>query len=310
LKADRLILGFLVLFIGAVWLLVNMGIFPARIAFDLWRYWPVLLIIWGLLHIFGRGSSASGCIVGLIILFLLAALFFTVLMPYRWMPAHDVSEIRYNVPGGEMITGVELDLVQHAGELSLRGLSDFRQSVPMGTDLLQALIQSDIKPRTTHSVSGGKTSISLKDSERPFNLSKQLSRWELWLNEEVPAEISLRTGAARAELDLYNLDVTRMQLKAGAGDITIHLGTRESDIKVESGAGNLTIYVPERTGIRLEAKGGLISVNGDAAGILKKGERNYESARLDEKDAIVQLDVVMGAGSITFKPATRKSNQL
>lgn len=203
-----------------------------------------------------------------------------------------------------------LDLVQHAGELNLRGLSDYNQSAPMGTDLLQALIQGGIKPRTTHSVSGEKAFISLKDAERPVNLSKQFSRWELWLNEEVPAEISLRTGAARTELALYNLDVTRLQLKAGAGDFTIHLGTRESNIKVESGASNLTIFVPERIGIRLEAKGGLISVNGDAAGILKKAERNYESTKLGEKDAIVQLEVVMGAGSITFKPATRESNQL
>jgi len=67
MKADRIVLGIALLFIGIVWVLVNTGVIPARVAADWWRYWPLLLVLWGVLLLTGRGTGGLGCLVPLII---------------------------------------------------------------------------------------------------------------------------------------------------------------------------------------------------------------------------------------------------
>jgi hypothetical protein len=54
---------------GVVLLLNTTGRLPWSIWADAWRYWPVLLIVWGVLIFFGRGSRAFGALVGIAFIF-------------------------------------------------------------------------------------------------------------------------------------------------------------------------------------------------------------------------------------------------
>jgi len=54
--ASGMIVGAIVVAVGLLLLLDNLGIIRFR---DLWQYWPVLLIVWGLSHIFSKRGLAS-----------------------------------------------------------------------------------------------------------------------------------------------------------------------------------------------------------------------------------------------------------
>jgi hypothetical protein len=47
--------GLIVLFVGIVVLLGNFGLLPSNVISQLWKLWPVILIIYGINMIKGRG---------------------------------------------------------------------------------------------------------------------------------------------------------------------------------------------------------------------------------------------------------------
>ncbi|MBS4031791.1 MAG: hypothetical protein KGZ63_10305 [Clostridiales bacterium] len=208
--------------------------------------------------------------------------------------------MRYGAQAGENVSLVRLDLTHRAGEFALKQLSDFGQSVP-GTTLLQARFQASPAPQTQRIMRGTVSEISIRDDQRSWQMGNQFSRWELWLADDIPSEVILRTGATRADIDLSKLMVQDLQIKAGAGDITIRLGEYNTGISVESGAGNITFYVPAETGVRVTTSGALLSFSGEDARVFSMGEHIYESERLNEKKAIAEIEIKAGAGSVSVR---------
>jgi hypothetical protein len=290
MKVERIVLGFAVIVVGVVWFLVNLGFMPAVQAQELWRYWPLLLVLWGLLMLFGKGSSVSGCLVSLLIIILIFGGIFAVFFP----AVRDVPD-RVTEQSFEMKPGIEeyrIDLTQHAGEFSLAGHTT--------GPLLQARLQTDSVPASKDVTIGNRREIAIEDEQRSWGLNKRPSLWEISLTATIPAEVTYRTGAVRAEFDLSLLQLERLNITAGAGDLTIRLGTTDTEISVDGGAGSVTIYVPDETGVRLQASGGLLTVDGGHANVESIGGRNYESRGLAEKEAVANIRITAGAGSVTL----------
>jgi predicted membrane protein len=294
MKADRIIFGVTLLALGVVWFLINLGIIPPVTVRELWRYWPLLLVLWGLLLLTGKGDGFPGCLVAILVIVLLFGGIFTVFFPTNSVLPRET--LVTSVKAMEGTTRMKLNLVQHAGELSL--------SSQRGANYVEASLQTVARPLVEEERAGDTAEIMIRDeavSWAPFQ--NRLSRWELALAEGVPAEITLRTGATKAELDLSRLLVTKLNVKAGAGDLVFYLGSTDADVLIESGAGSITIYVPDETGIRLQASGGILTVNGENARIVSLGDRRYESRELSEKSAVADIQVTAGAGSVTLRRA-------
>jgi len=78
--------------------------------------------------------------------------------------------------------------------------------------------------------SGSLAQIIIGDESRSWSIGDSPSRWEFSMAERVPAEIVFRTGVTRADLDLSMLDVKKLNITAGAGELTIHLGQTDTEI--------------------------------------------------------------------------------
>ncbi len=57
-KAGDIIFALLLIFAGGMFLANNLGIIPWEIWTELWRYWPVLLILWGLRIVLGKSNGS------------------------------------------------------------------------------------------------------------------------------------------------------------------------------------------------------------------------------------------------------------
>jgi hypothetical protein len=88
MKADRIVLGLTLLLVGTIWVLVNIGVLPSHVAADLWRYWPLLLILWGLLILAGRGPGALGCLVPILLVIFVLSFFFAVPFSFHFGPPY------------------------------------------------------------------------------------------------------------------------------------------------------------------------------------------------------------------------------
>lgn len=293
MKGDRIILGFTIAVLGMVWLLVNLGLIQVETARELWRYWPVLLVLWGIVLLSGKGGSAFGCLVPILIIAFIFTGVFTFLPFQRNLP---VQTYETTMPA-ERVSSVRLNIAQNAGELLL--------SSQANPELFRGRFRSDTGGPEIRTLGGTEVKeITVRDTSG-YTIGRKLERWEIWLAEQMPAEVRVKTGATRADIDLRKLMVTELSVTAGAGDLTVRLGGNDIQINLESGAGSITIEVPETTGVRLRVDGGLVSVEGKDAGIVSIGDRRYESRDIGQKQAVADIHITAGAGSVTLKQPRR-----
>lgn len=287
MKADRIVLGVAIIVIGVVWLLVNLGLLTAATVAELWRFWPVLLVLWGLLLLLGKGSSLPGFL--LIFLVVLAFLSGT----FSFSSLQGTGEtITTTISKDENIESMRLELVQHAGEFYLQAHDK--------ENLAEIHIQSTISPEIQQTRTDNVVEVAVRDREKYPHIKKRFSRWDINVQEKIPLEVLLQSGAINAELDLSQLNVSNLSIKAGAGELAINLGPAVDKILVESGACSIDVNIPANVGVRLKTSGALISVDSDDGRVISVGDRRYESKGLESKDALVDIEIKAAAGKITL----------
>jgi hypothetical protein len=291
MKADRIVFGVALLAVGVIWFLVNLGIIQSITARELWRYWPLLLVLWGLLLMLGKGNGSFGCLIPILVILLVFGGVFGVFLPMqRSVPEDSFSSFEIGAEEGTNV--LRLDLIQHAGEFFLGSQS--------GTNVLEANIHGN-QPVLRKESSIGVAEIFMQEPSGTWPFHNRISRWEIHLSEQLPMEVEYKVGAVQAEFDLAGLQITDLHIKMGAGDLTLRLGGTDTQITVDGGAGSITIFVPDETGVKLRASGGLLSVQGDRADVLSVGDRRYESRDIDEKTAVAEIHITAGAGSVELK---------
>lgn len=126
------------------------------------------------------------------------------------------------------------------------------------------------------------------------------AKWELRLADGVPFDVNLNMGAGQADLQLGSLDVRRVSVNGGAGDLTLDLrGKAEHDYPVylNGGVGRVRIYVPGSAGVRARISGGIGGV--DTEGNWTKSGREYKTQNYE--DARRRIDMHLNGGIGTIK---------
>lgn len=302
MRADRVLLGFVAVLVGLGWLLVNLGLLPAHALRELWRYWPVLIILWGILLLLGRGDGGFGCLVGLVILALVATLVFDFsFLPFDDNQARETVVTDYELPLPEQEPALlQVNLFQGAGEMTLK-------EIPSSDELLvKAQVKTHAKASVDEKTDGDKAVVEIRDPDFSVNLRNRFSLWDVRLAQGIPLSLNIKTGAGQAEMDFRRLQVKNLEIDAGVGDMTIHLGTSGGDCEIEGGAANITFYVPQNVGLRLKLTSGIVNLDDGENNLVALGSREYESKNIDDKDVIVNIKVTMGAGAIKILPSTEK----
>ncbi|HZK24431.1 MAG TPA: DUF5668 domain-containing protein [Oscillospiraceae bacterium] len=291
MKADRIVLGLAIVLIGLMWLLVNLGVVPAVTVRQLWRYWPLLLILWGVLLLLGKDNSGvTGFLVVLLVLALVGGGFFT---HFTFSGPNNAETFETTISNSDNVQAVKMQLIQHAGELNLAS--------HQGDELAELKLQASAQPSVSHKQAEEIAEIIIEDQSNNLNFDKKVSRWELSLAEKLPLQLSLQTGATKANLDFSHLLLKKLEIEAGAGDIDLKLGQSDCEITIESGASNITIRIPEAVGVRLRTSGALMSVDSDEGRMISVGDRSYDSKNLETKEAIADIHIAAAAGNVTLR---------
>lgn len=124
-------------------------------------------------------------------------------------------------------------------------------------------------------------------------------QWKVALNEQVPVELEVESGASEMQLDLERLQVKKIRLQTGASSSVITLPAKAGHVQasIESGAASVNLHVPQGVAGRIRARGGLADIQVDTSRFQGGGDR-YESPDFATAEHRVDIDVQTGMGSV------------
>lgn len=244
--------------LGVLFLLANVGYLTGISWIELARLWPVLIILAGVDLLLRPRSFAAAAIAEIAIV--IAAL---VYLAIGSSIAPAALSYNVNVPRGAA-TDLNLTVDYGAGEFTLAS---------GGSDLVAVSSTYEDVSRTVNEL-GGTTSVKLSSDTVRFGFDARDRAWNVKLPNDVRTAMTLNLGAGKFDVDLSSLAVTRATINGGASDMTLRLPVPKGDVHVtiSAGASNLKIYVPQNVAYRISYTGVMQSIDGPTQ------SANYDSA--------------------------------
>jgi hypothetical protein len=128
-------------------------------------------------------------------------------------------------------------------------------------------------------------------------------RWDIALQNDVPMDMNVDLGVGESNLNLAGLALQSLTIDTGVGETTIDLKGNWSEsfaVEINGGVGKTTVYLPENTGLRVEADTGIGSLV--VNGLQKEGDSDvYTNATYGESEVDISLDISGGIGEIDIQ---------
>jgi hypothetical protein len=272
----------------------------------IFRYWPVILIAWGLGKIWDHlrtregGEEAppsrfTGGELGMAI-----ALVALVVLAFVHKPIREgVGNYRFQqavAAQGAKTVHAEIEL--GAGELDVSGGS---------SSLLEAdcyYSRPSDKPEVSYSVSGDSGELDIRQPRHEhvsFGGGERRNDWNLRFGNQVPLDLEVKMGAGTGRLQLSGVPLTHLRVEGGAGTFLVDLSgdwKQSFDGRISGGVGTVTLRLPSKVGVRVRARGGLGSVN--APGFERDGDA-YTNSAYGTSPVTLTLDIEGGIGTINLQ---------
>lgn len=290
------------IFIGGVFLLENTGYLAPNAWLNLWRLWPLVLVLVGIELLFAHRVPwiVLACLAVVVLVgggFASSAL--TSGSPAspvtRSTPTDlgDASQAAVTVRSGagQLIIG---PLVQPAaGQLALMTYDGPPNLAP--------------QPRYTP-VSGGTGQLEYQMAGRggpgflPFMGDRSdATRMDVYLNPDVPiASLTVQSGATDAHLDLSSLRVNSIDLSVGAAATWVRFpqAAGSTSAHISGGASTITLEIPPGVAAQIRYRGGLSTFNVDQSRFPLVAEDVYRSPDYATAQNKVDLDLETGVTTI------------
>jgi hypothetical protein len=296
------VVGPLVLiFVGGVFLLENTGYLPANAWQNLWRLWPLILVLAGIELLLAHRvpwpvlTAIAAVVLGVGVAVSTAGTSApptgatTVSTPIRVDGATQAA-VTVRVGAGQLTIG---PLVQPAAD----ELAAMSYDGP-----------SDLVPQPRYTVTGGTGQLEYQLTGRggpgfiPFvDGRSDTSRMDLNLNPNVPITLlTVQTGATDAHLDLSSLHLSGVELSVGAASTWMRLpeAAGTTTVHISGGASTLLIEVPQGVAAQIRHRGGLSTMNVDQSRFPSVGDGMYRSADYDSAQNKVDLNLETGVTTI------------
>jgi len=203
------------------------------------------------------------------------------------------TETRSVAPEGAAKAEVRLEM--GAGELRLNSAEQ--------ANLLEASFEFNrerLRPEVLYRVVGGKGILDVRHGRRhSINFGPTKNRWDLTLGRALPLDLDINLGAGHSELDLRDLNLTKVEIDMGVGEVDLDLrGPHAAGflVKIDGGVGSAKLALPYEVGVRVKVDGGLGSVN--PRGLTKQSKGVYVNDAYGKSPVTIEVDIDAGIGSL------------
>src|SRR2546430_1337320 len=260
-----LLVPLLLIAIGAIVLLSNVGVVTSDALLRLGDLWPLLLLILGLQLILNHTlprQQAALLGLGATVVIVIAAVAYATLAP-----ATNFGTRQANVSdriGG--LTAATLDLGYSGATVNIQGATN------LGDSLYQAHVEypgSDDPPTISLDHESGTLAIDEPSGFSPLRLFGAGRRHVvITLTDRIPWTIKLSGGVANAHLDLRRLQLAKVEISGGASRLDAQLPGAKGTVVIDiSGAlSNVTLRAPTGAQWHVAVSGGVsgLRINGSS----------------------------------------------
>lgn len=244
--------------VGLVWLLVNLGVIAPFNVSTILKLWPLLLIVLGMDILFAHRYAWIGSLLGL--LAVAGVVGFLILAPRTGsLNNNAVLTEQFSEPVGDaMSADFNFETASEPVEI---------YSIGGATNLIDANLSHY---GTIGFVVSGSTSKSIHLFENTdtsswlnWNWALNDSKWDIGLNSEIPASIVLDGGSGSINADLSELQLKSLTADLGSGSSNFTLPESNSSllVNIDSGSGAVNLSLPEKTNLTLRIQSGSGAVN-------------------------------------------------
>jgi hypothetical protein len=152
------------------------------------------------------------------------------------------------------------------------------------------------KPAVDYNAATGDLKILQPGSTGSFG--NTINKWDVTLNGELPVDIIANIGAGEANLELGKMNLSRVELNIGAGEVKMDLrGDPKHDytVQIRGGVGETTVYLPKDAGISARAIKGIGDISTEG---LEQRDGVWVNPDRVGAPVTVRLDVKGGIGQI------------
>ncbi len=274
----------------------------------LWRYWPLFFILIGAGMILdrtrqhqGQGEARPfpiGTAVGTLLFLLVIG--YLLYHDHSYFPRELSADSTNRVHESKTVDlggakAVHLSVQMPSGELRIEGGA--RQL--FSGDFYHAGSWS--VPNVDYSVDNGIGTLHVQQDGGGTHIGNSDNTWNLKVTDSTPLELKIDMGAGRGDFRLAKVDLTRLEVNIGAGQVTVDLtGERTKDLEatIQGGVGQAVVKLPKNIGVVATVHGGLGSV--DVRGLTKDDER-YVNAAYGKSPQTLRLTVEGGIGQIKLE---------
>jgi hypothetical protein len=227
---------------GIVALAIQSGVIAGESARQLWRLWPVVLIVIGLAVIAARTpfalvtTLAAGLIVGGMAGTLVSGLPDGMNIGCGGEPAEGVTDAG---TFADETASIELDF--SCGDLSVASEPGSEWS-----------IEARYAGGTAPGISSTETSLRVGTDEGggPFGFSERRQAWDVILPTDVDLDLSVDANAASSYLNLAGGSLSSLAVDANAGEVVLLLaGASVGEFSLDANAGSLSIEMDTETAL-------------------------------------------------------------
>jgi hypothetical protein len=287
--------GLILIVLGFLWLLNNLGYLPGDLLRSLWRLWPLILILLGT-EVALRGFPDRVALPVLLLVTILIGSVLLVLGPT--LPAEQMlSESFSQELGGLQSASVDLELDN--GVLSIEPLQDQPHllATAQWDHVSSVLIQKEFTE------SSGRGSLSLADRYEAFFpfffLGGLENDWSLQLTRDIPLDLEIEADDCSLELLLDGLTLTALTGQWDDCTGEVRLPTSDNlDAQLDVGDSRLTIAFPSTVGARLTTKLSDSYLDFDPPRFVELSPEEYLSEGYDQ--AQIRMDVSLEAVDSTI----------
>lgn len=292
------VIAVLLIGLGLIFLLNNFGLVAWDVWGGIWRFWPLVLILFGLQALFGRGRFGS-FLVFLLTLIIIGALAIWSLLgsgPLQFW-AGETKHDTLTIGDDEYLDITKLSLNVHEG---------------IGTVFIQDDVSSRLFNLDASYVGGGKPSVDKKQTADTLliDVNRSSAGGFFWRggdfnsditlgNPFLKTSVNLKTGVGTARMDLDEVSLERLKIESGTGTVSVSLGRSSipsGETTIDLGTGTVKLEVPKEVGVEVRYNLGLGAVSVDGERL--KGEGSYTTPGFSDAAKKLVISVKVGTGTL------------
>ena len=288
MRMSRIFWGVFFAAAGVLLLLVKFGVVSLAIG-DYWKFWPLILVVWGIGMIAGSRAMKIGAVAGLALV--LALGLYEGGRWWLWEEGGGATAQEFAGPDDPSVTSASLRFSSGAGKFTLADSC---------AELIRASTESRFGAYTLDTEAGeGSRSFAMRlqgGGRHPAGRGAHTVMIRLQTRPRWDLQFDI--GAAALELDLRHFLVENLRVNGGAGSVRVTLGdrARECAVKVSAGVSSIRIRVPESAGCELRVDAPLSSTSFEGFTRVEKGR--YETENFPAAERKITLRIAAGVSKI------------